>query len=55
MNEWEAWVAWYLSGENQYLKKKNPVPVPLCPPEILHKLAHNTNQASKVTGWQLIT
>ena len=54
MNEWEALVVWYLRGVNQHSKEK-PVPVPLCPPEILHKLAHNTTQASKVTSLQLIT
>jgi hypothetical protein len=54
MNEWEALVVWYLKQVNQYSKEK-PVPVPLCPSEILHKLAHNTTQVSKVTGLQLTT
>lgn len=51
---WEALVVWCLQGVNQYSREK-PVPAPICPPEILHKLAHNKTQASEVTGLQLIT
>jgi len=54
MTGWEALVVWCLRGVNQHSREK-PVPVPLCPPEILHKLAHNATKASEVTGFQLIT
>ena len=49
MTGWEALVVWCLRGVNQYSREK-PVPVPLCPPEILHKLNPQHNQGLRSDG-----
>jgi hypothetical protein len=44
----------YLQGKTEELGEK-PVPVPLCPPQILHGLTRARTRASAVTGRRLTT
>jgi hypothetical protein len=41
-----------LTGENRQLGEK-PVPVPLCPPQISHRLTRDRTRASAVRGRRL--
>jgi hypothetical protein len=45
-------VEWQWQGKTEELREK-PVPVPLCPPQILHGLTHAWNHDSEVTGRRL--
>jgi hypothetical protein len=53
---WRATVEWYWQGKTEELGEK-PVPVPLCPPQIRHRLtrASGRTRASAVRGRQLTT
>jgi hypothetical protein len=57
MNEYVAMVEWYWQGKLKYWGKK-PVPVQLCPPQILYGLTWDRNWASAVedrplTAWTM--
>jgi hypothetical protein len=51
---WRATVEWYWQGKTEQLGE-NPVPVPLCPPQIPHGLTRARTQASVVRGSRLTT
>jgi hypothetical protein len=51
---WRAMVEWYIDGKTEELGGK-PVPVPLCPPQISHRLTWVRTWASAVRGWWLTT
>jgi len=55
MNEWVSSIGWMiLTGENRNTRRK-PIPLPLCPAQILHGLVWEWIQASMVIGQQLTT
>jgi hypothetical protein len=45
-------VEWNWQGKTEVLEEK-PVPVPLCPPQIPHRLTQDRTQPSAVRGWRL--
>jgi hypothetical protein len=47
-----ATVEWYWQGKTEELREE-PVPVPLCPPQILHRRVRVRTQASALTGRRL--
>jgi hypothetical protein len=52
MNEYGALVEWYWQGKTEVLGEKT-VPVPLCPPQISHRLTWDRTLASAVSGRRL--
>jgi hypothetical protein len=51
---WRATVEWYWQGKTEELWEK-PVPVPLCPPHIPHRLTRARTRASAVRDRRLTT
>jgi hypothetical protein len=51
---WRATVEWYWQEKTEELGEK-PVPVPLCPPQISHRLTRARTRASTVRGRRLTT
>jgi len=55
--ETSAWVCsidgMRLTGKNWRSRRRKPIPGPLCPPWISHKLAWNWTRSSAAMGWQL--
>jgi hypothetical protein len=49
-----AMVEWYIDGKTKEFREK-PVPVPLCPPQILHRLTWAWTRASAMRGRRLTT
>jgi hypothetical protein len=52
---WRATVEWYIDGGKPKNAEKNPVPVPLCPPQIPHGLTRVWTWASAVRSRRLTT
>jgi hypothetical protein len=51
---WRATVEWYWQGKTEELGER-PVPLPLCPPQIPHRLTRARTRASAVRGRRLTT
>jgi len=49
-NKYGALVEWHWKNKTKIHGEK-PVPVPLCPPQIICGLAYNWTWVSEVTGW----
>jgi hypothetical protein len=51
-DEYGALVEWYWQGQTQVLTEQ-PVPVPLCPPQISFRLTSDRTRLLPLTGWRL--
>jgi hypothetical protein len=51
---WRVTVEWYWQGKTEDITE-NPVPVPFCPPQILHELTQAWTQTTMVRGRRLTT